>query len=135
MLGLPPENESGDVERISAAGRERETESRERREKIVFRVSKRGRMTVSRYAISTMRRTSRACEAGMLVVMLLVDDEGRAPQNSRAASGDMRGPWPENSRSRGRKTACIQGRTVVNVKSHNSTKCGMRRSSGVRCRV
>jgi len=46
--GRPPEKESGDVERMSVVGREREMESRERREKIVFRVSKRGRITVSR---------------------------------------------------------------------------------------
>lgn len=89
--GRPPENESGDVERISVGGMARDIESRERREKIVFKVSKRGRMTVSRYAIRTMRRTSRTA----------------APQKSRAISGDMRVPWPANSRSRGRKTACM----------------------------
>jgi len=46
--GLPPENESGDVERISWPGSESEMESRDRRENIVLRVSKRGRITVSR---------------------------------------------------------------------------------------
>ncbi len=42
------EKESGDVERMSAVGRDKEIESSERREKIVFNVSKRGSMTVSR---------------------------------------------------------------------------------------
>jgi hypothetical protein len=69
----------------------------------------------------------------MLVGEWFVD--GNAPQKSRACSGDMRGPWPENSRSRGRKTACMYGRRDVNVKSHISTRCGMRRSSGVRLSV
>jgi hypothetical protein len=46
--GLPPEKESGDVERISWLGSESEMESRDKREKIVLRVSKRGRITVSR---------------------------------------------------------------------------------------
>jgi hypothetical protein len=46
--GRPPENESGEVERMSAVGRDNEIESSESREKIVFKVSKRGSMTVSR---------------------------------------------------------------------------------------
>lgn len=57
---------------------------------------------------------------------------GRAPQKSRAWSEVIRGPWPENSRSKGRKTACVQGRMEVKVKSHSSTRCGIRRSSDVR---
>jgi len=69
----------------------------------------------------------------MLVGEWFVD--GKAPQKSRACSEDMRGPWPENSRSRGRKTACMYGRIEVKVKSHISTRWGMRRSSGVRLRV
>ena len=47
---------------------------------------------------------------------------GRAPQKSRAWSTVMRGPHPENSRSRGRKTACMYGRIDVKVKSHISTR-------------
>ena len=105
MPGLPPEKESGEVDKISEVGREREIESSDSRENIVLRVSKRGRMTVSRYEVRTIRRTSSACEAGILVRLWFVD--GKAPQKSRACSGDMRGPWPENSRSRGRKTACM----------------------------
>jgi hypothetical protein len=35
------------------------------------------------------------------------EEEGIAPQKSRAVSEGMRGPWPENSRSRGRNTACM----------------------------
>ena len=97
----------------------REIESSDSREKMVFKVSKRGRISVSRYAMRTIRRTSRAWEAGMLPPAV---EEGRAPQKSRAVSGDMRGPWPENSRSRGRKTACMYGRMEVNVKSHISTR-------------
>jgi len=46
--GLPVENESGLVERISLFGIDREIESRLKREKIVFKVSKRGKITVSR---------------------------------------------------------------------------------------
>jgi hypothetical protein len=46
--GRPPEKLSGDVERISVGGIAREMESKESREKIVFSVSKRGRITVSR---------------------------------------------------------------------------------------
>ena len=106
MEGRPPENESGEVERMSVAGMERDIDSRERRENIVLRGSNRGRMTVSRYAVRTIRRTSRACEAGMLPLGSLVE-MGSAPQNSRACSGVMRGPWPENSRSKGRNTACM----------------------------
>lgn len=89
---------------------------------------------MSRYAMSTMRRTSRTWEAGIdpLPVPLV---EGSAPQNSRACSDDMTVPFPANSRSRGRKTACMYGRIDVNVKSHISTRWGMRRSSGVRRRV
>jgi hypothetical protein len=48
VLGLPPEKESGDVDRISAPGIDRDIESSERREKIVFSVSNLGRITVSR---------------------------------------------------------------------------------------
>jgi hypothetical protein len=46
--GRPPEKESGDAERTSLAGSARLIESKLNREKIVFKVSKRGRMTVSR---------------------------------------------------------------------------------------
>ncbi len=46
--GRPVEKESGDVERMSAPGSESEMLSSDNREKIVLRVSKRGRMTVSR---------------------------------------------------------------------------------------
>jgi len=48
--GRPPLKESGDEERMSEEGivRVPVRESRERREKMVLRVSKRGRMTVSR---------------------------------------------------------------------------------------
>lgn len=102
--GRPPENESGDVERTSLTGSANEMLSKLNLEKIVFSVSKRGRITVSRYATSTIRRTSKACEAGMLDPF---EEEGKAPQKSRAVSGGMRGPWPENSRSRGRNTACM----------------------------
>ena len=102
--GLPPEKESGDVERMSEAGMDNDIDSRDKRENIVFKVSNRGRITVSRYAIKTIRRTSRACDAGVFPFESLVD-VGRAPQNSRACSVVMRGPWPENSRSKGRKTA------------------------------
>jgi len=99
------ENESGEVDRMSVEGMVREMESRERREKMVLRVSKRGRMTVSRYAVRTMRRTSNAWEAGMFPAPLLEGVDGKAPQKSRACSFDMRVPEPENSKSKGRKTA------------------------------
>jgi hypothetical protein len=58
--GLPVENESGLVLKISLVGIDKLIESRLKRENIVFKVSKRGRMTVSRYDVKTMRRTSRA---------------------------------------------------------------------------
>lgn len=67
--------------------------------------------------------------------MLPFEEDGRAPQKSCAASGDIKGPWPLNSRSRGKNTACMYGKTDVNVKSHISTRCGMRRSSGVLLKV
>lgn len=121
-------NESGDVEKMSVGGRARDIDSKESREKIVLRVSKRGRITVSLYERRTIRRTSRAWEAGIS----LLEEEGSAPQKSRAVSEGIKGPWPVNSRSRGRKTACIYGRIEVKVKSHISTRRGMRRSSGVR---
>lgn len=53
-------NESGEVERMSVGGRARDIDSSERREKIVLRVSKRGRITVSRYAVRTILLTSNA---------------------------------------------------------------------------
>jgi hypothetical protein len=46
--GRPPEKESGDVERTSVAGNARLMLSKDSLEKIVFKVSKRGRITVSR---------------------------------------------------------------------------------------
>jgi len=46
--GLPVEKESGLVERMSFDGIDSDIESRLKRENIVFKVSKRGRMTVSR---------------------------------------------------------------------------------------
>jgi len=46
--GLPVENESGLVLKISLVGIDKLIESRLSRENIVFKVSKRGRMTVSR---------------------------------------------------------------------------------------
>jgi len=59
-----------------------------------------------------MRRTSRTWLAGTLVATLLglafafeAEFKGRAPQKESAWSDVIRGPWPENSRSRGRKTA------------------------------
>lgn len=134
--GLPPEKESGLVDSISVAGNERLIESRLNLENIVLRVSKRGKMTVSRYAVRTMRRTSNAWLAGMLAFPLFsLEEVGRTPQKSRAWSSDMSGPRPENSKSRGRKTACMYGRTEVKVKSHISTRWGISRSSGVRRRV
>ena len=69
------------------------SESRERREKICFRESKRGRMTLSRNAVRTIFPTSRS--------------ELAVPKKSRAWMVLRRGPLPENSRSRGRKTACM----------------------------
>ena len=85
--GRPPEmleKESGDVERVSVEGRWRAMFSSERREKMVFKVSYRGRMTVSRYAIRTMRRTSRTWEAGTLDELPAPLNEGKPPQNSLA---------------------------------------------------
>lgn len=111
--------ESGEEERFSLSGGGggrcgRFMDSRERREKSVLRVSKRGRITVSRYAVRTMRRTSRTWPAGTLAaapfgLALGFEAEvmGKAPQKERAWSGVIRGPRPENSRSRGRKTACM----------------------------
>ena len=85
--GRPPEmleKESGDVESVSVEGRWRAMFSSERREKMVFKVSYRGRMTVSRYAMRTMRRTSRTWEAGMLDELPGPLNEGKPPQNSLA---------------------------------------------------
>lgn len=48
MPGLPVEKESGLVERMSLVGMDNEIESNDNRENIVLRVSKRGRITVSR---------------------------------------------------------------------------------------
>ncbi len=69
----------------------REMESNDSREKIVLRVSKRGRITVSLYAVRTMRRTSRAWLAGILFAeedVRLFEEEmvdvGKAPQKSDA---------------------------------------------------
>ncbi len=137
-------NESGEEERLSLSegGRGRcgrLMDSRLRREKSVLRVSNLGRITVSRYAVRTIRRTSSTWLAGTLAAAPLElvwgfegEERGRAPQKERAWSCVMRGPWPENSRSSGRKTACIYGKMDVNVKSHSSTRCGISRSSEVR---
>ncbi len=46
--GLPVEKESGLVDKISVVGKDNDIESRLKRENIVLRVSKRGRITVSR---------------------------------------------------------------------------------------
>jgi hypothetical protein len=61
--GRPPEileSESGEVERISDDGIEREIESSDSRENIVLSVSKRESMTMSLYDIKTIRLTSNA---------------------------------------------------------------------------
>lgn len=55
-----PMNESGDVDSVSAAGSERDMDSSDSLENIVLSVSKRGRMTVSRYAVRTILLTSSA---------------------------------------------------------------------------
>lgn len=111
--------ESGEEERFSLSGGGggrwgRFMDSSERREKSVLRVSKRGRMTVSRYAVRTIRRTSSTWPAGTLaaapfglVLGFEAEFRGSAPQKERAWSCVIRGPCPENSRSSGRKTACM----------------------------
>ncbi len=94
----------------------RERDSKDRREKSCLRFSKRGRITLSRNEVRTNRRTSNCSPL----------------KKSRACAEVRKGPFPENSRSRGKKTACMYGRMEVKVKSHISTRCGINRSSGIR---
>jgi len=58
--GRPPEKESGLELKISAPGILKDIESRLNLEKMVFNVSNLGKITVSRYAVRTIRRTSSA---------------------------------------------------------------------------
>ena len=109
--------------------------SSDSREKMAMRLSYRGRMTMSRNMSSVMRRTSSSPRMGMFLCvgdLVFISSGSMTPQNSLACTLGMM-PVPLNSRSRGRKTACRKGRMVVKTTSHISTRCGMRRSSGM-CR-
>ena len=52
-----------------------------------------------------MRRTSNSLPKASSEFVVLLVESGIAPQNSGASLAERRGPWPLNSRSRGRKTA------------------------------
>ena len=123
--------------------------SKGEREKIDKRVSWRGSMTMSRKDKRTRVRTSSASprerwatgvfaaakELGPVIVLVskmfvtwgpegggLELRTGRAPQNSAASRELIIDPRPLNSRSSGRKTACIKGRIVPNTECHISTR-------------
>jgi hypothetical protein len=80
-----------------------------------------------------MRRTSNSPKMGMFLfsgLLVFISSGNMTPQNSAACACVMI-PDPRNSRSKGRNTACKNGKMVVNTTSHISTRCGIRRSSGM----
>lgn len=120
------------------SGKPPEMLSSDNLENIAIRVSLRGKMTVSLNLSRVIRRTSSSSPRIGIFLFAFgpstsLSEGNAAPQKSAASLGVMIVPRPLNSRSRGRKTACMNGRMVLKTSIHMATRCVTSRSSGI-CR-
>ena len=105
-------------------------------EKMAINASIRGKITVSLNLRSVIRRTSNSSPRMGIFLFAFgsatsLSEGSAAPQKSAASRAVMTGPRPLNSRSKGKNTACMKGKIVLNTSIHIETRCGTSLSSGM----